>query len=248
MTQILQLFETVTPSLTDVSTGNSGGSGSTAFDLIFKDATAVFRSNNAHPAGGSMGAELSAGISEAVYGEWSTAFGTKTQVFGRAYVWFDALPTSTVRLFQALDGATNVFGVQIGTAGKVALIHYPGGVQTTLATMTTVIGTAQLVRIEWNCICSATTGTLEAKLFNSPGSTTPTETLTPSPGTLDTKTQMTKYRFGRAVSASAATGTWYMDALGVDDTAYIGPLPVVGGVYLPRRRGGRSNAVMEAIR
>lgn len=225
MTTRLQSFEGITPSGTTVSTANSGVGTDRAFDAVSIGATSTLTSSSANPAHGSLGCLISASSVESAYMQWDTSLGTTTQFWTRFYCYFPALPTGAVRLFQALNAGAAAASVQMGTSGKLSIIDASN---LTTNTGTQVIAIAQQIRIEIMMTISATVGQVEVKLYHSADSSSVTATLT-SAATLNLGPQATQYRYGRASSSTAATGTFYMDDFELNDVGYPGPLAVASG-------------------
>lgn len=227
MTTLLQSFEGVTPSGTTVTTGNSGVGTDTAFDAVTIGGSSTFASSNAQAAHGSLSATVTGAATESAYGQWSTAMGTTTSLWGRMYCYFASLPTGTVRLFAALNTASSASAaVQMGTNGKLSVLDSSSA---TVQTGPTVIATAQWIRIEWAMVFSATAGSVQIQYYSSQDSSSVDQTITTT--ALNTNSQATLYRFGRAASATAATGAFFIDDLNLNDTGYPGPLtaPPAGG-------------------
>lgn len=226
MTRYLQDWEGVTPSGTTPTAGNSGTAPATAFDaaIIVIGGTSTLASSNVQAANGTLSAAASAAASETAYCGWSSAIGTLTEFWGRMSIYFTANPSGSTRIFSGFNASTRCGAVQIGTTGRISLIDSGNSNQ---GTMTNAIALNQWNRVEWHYVCSATVGMLEAKLFQTVTSGTPTETLTTA-STLNTSTQATAYRFGRAESATGATGTFYIDDLAIDTAGYPGPYTVAG--------------------
>lgn len=244
MTVLTNSVEGITPATTTPTVGNSGGASGNAFDAVSIGAGSAMVSSSDVSLKGAMVLAYSAATSEAAYVQWDASMGTKTHIWGRAYFWLPALPAAALRIFSAFNGAGRAAGVQLGTAGKLALIDSANVNQKT-GTVVAAIG--QPIRIEWEIITSATVGFIEAKLFNSADSTSPDE-IASTLATINTNTQATAYRFGRSESATGAPGLMYMDALELNDTGYPGPLGAAPGVTRPRRVGNRMVTVREAIR
>lgn len=247
MTRYIQDWEGITPSGTVPSNANSGTAPATAFDnaAITIGAGSTLTSSSAQAANGTLGGLVSAIASETAYAGWSTAIGTLTEFWGRVSVYFTANPAGSTRIFSGYNGVTRVGALQLGTTGKISLIDSGN---TNQGTMTNAIALNQWNRVEWHYICSATVGMLEAKLFQTVTSSSPTETLTTS-SLLNTSTQATVYRFGRSESATGATGTFYIDDLAIDTAGYPGPYTVATAGATPImatiRRANRHVALRE---
>jgi hypothetical protein len=226
VTRYLQDWEGITPSGTTPTNANSGGGFSTAFDtaIISIGAGSTLASSNVQASNGTLSGAVTTATLEAAYAGWSSAIGTLTEFWGRMSIYSTVNAAGAVRLFSAFNAGVRVGAVQMGTSGKLSLIDSGNSNQ---GTMTNAIALNQWNRIEWHMLCSATVGMLEVKLFQTVTSGTPTETLTTA-ATLNTSTQATAYRFGRAESASTAVGPFYIDDLAIDTAGYPGPYTVAG--------------------
>jgi hypothetical protein len=206
-----------------ITTSNAGGVGNTQFDQVTVSAgDGAVNFSNAHPGHGTLGmlCQTGATLGEA-YVMWSTALGGATgTVWLRAYLYLTANPGTQTRLFRWLN-VSNVRGsVQISTTGKLLTTDSAGS---TVATMGNSVPLNQLVRVEAFCTGDAAAGVLECKLFDSPESTTPLETLSNS--LLNTGGTIDRVRFGQT-GTGIANVTYYLDDVGASTSAYLGP---VGG-------------------
>lgn len=231
MTRLQNTFEGHATSGIAITTGNSGGASGDAFDATSVGAGSFLESAATGVVDGIRSMRINAAAAEVAYASWLTSMGTKTEIWGRAYVALLALPTGSARMFTALNATTRGASLQIGTTGKIALVDAGNTVQ---ATTTAALNVGGISRVEWHMVFNATTGLIEVKLFlTDPAGASPDETKTTA-ATLATGAQATAYRFGRAESGAAATGDYWMDAIAIDDTAYIGayspgdvlPLPI----------------------
>lgn len=156
--------------------------------------------------------------SVSTYVQWDTTSFATTQYY-RAYVYLAANPAANLDFIQIRDSATRA-RLRITTAGKVAVVNG----STAVGTSTASIGLNQWVRIEMKWVADASAGILEAKLFNTPDSTTADETVTVT--ALNTGAAgSTNLRIGLPIAA-ANFGPMYLDDLGVSDVAYMGPATV----------------------
>lgn len=107
--------------------------------------------------------------------------------------------------------------MQITNAGKVELCDRLSVVQ---KTSTNSIALNQFVRLEARITNSATVGFIECLLFNSPDSTTPTETIS-TLATIDTGTSHNEFLVGHG--SSIANQTMWADNIVWGATSYPGP-------------------------
>ena len=230
MTQVSANFETGTNGNT-VSTGDTGSA--TAWEGVTIGASAALIYDTAHVYN-TLAAKVSTGASSvSCYAEWTTAAGTLTDHYGRIYLYWTANPTVDCRVVNAFDSSdVGAWGIVIGQAGG----SFPGQVRllkvgsATVATTTATISLNQWIRIEWHTVNSATVGTLELKLYNTPDSTTATETISGS--ALNNGANTKRWRFGMA-TAGANTGPFWMDNIITGATSYPGPVTTSNDIMLP---------------
>lgn len=219
MTLLLNSFEGGT-SGTTISTGNSGAASGTAFNYVNINGGAALAYDNTHAAHGSLSARFTSSATPgAPYLQWSTALGTQTQVWFRAYLYFASNPANQHSVVDLINGGNLCSRVNITIAGKLIATDTTGSA---IFTTTNSIALNQWVRIEGYVIASATVGQVQLKLFNVPDSVTPTETQT-SAATQNTYTSMADYNFGVAVNT--ANVAFWMDDIGLSSTGPIGPVP-----------------------
>lgn len=156
--------------------------------------------------------------------EWTTGLGTLTNYFGRAYLWMDTLPSgfnyTFHRFFEGTDEGGRIM-VTDAVGGGAGALRITSGAGTTLVTGAVTCATAQWIRVEWGVVNSTTVGQIEAKLFNTAHSTTPTETLT-STADQNTRATTTKAWFGPADPTGAGYVS-YIDNIVEGAAAYPGP-------------------------
>jgi hypothetical protein len=207
-----------------ISTSNAGGIGNTQFDQVTATATCLVNFDNTHPGHGSLGMLCqTGGTAGEAYVMWSTALGGATAtVWLRAYLYMTANPGTQTRLFRWLNVSTVRGSVQITTTGKLLISDSAG---TGVGTMTNSVPLNQLVRVEAQCTGDPSAGVLEVKLFDSPESTSPLETVTATAqntgGTID------RARFGQTGTAVASI-TYWLDDLGGSNGGYLGPVGTAG--------------------
>lgn len=208
-------FETGSNSAT-ISTSDSGSEAPWDSVSIGTDAALVYDNANAND---TLAAKVSTGATSATcYLSWSGALGTRTDHYGRIYLYMSGNPAATVALVRFQRGSTQETAtISISSAGKILLVDSNG---TTQATSTASISTAQFVRIEWHVVHSTTVGQIEAKLFNTPGSGTADETVATA-ASINTRADCDEVRFGQSLARSNMTAFW-MDDLLAGATSYPG--------------------------
>lgn len=205
---------------TTVTTGNSGGTSGNAWDVVTTSTGSIVY-DNARAAHGAFSYRFTNGSPATVMGvRWSTSIGSFTEIWGRLYCYFTAIPTlgnQLVRINQS--DSTRLATILPGVAADKKLY-----VATNLAggqsSGSIDIAVNQWVRIEFHFIANASTGMIEAKLFNNADSATVTETVTRSG--FNTGSAGAHVDFGYGVSANAGEIIW-LDDLQVNGTGYPGP-------------------------
>jgi hypothetical protein len=148
---------------------------------------------------------------------WNTAFGTLTDHYGRFYM----KPNSIVNVMQYFvcnaiaNGAQTAWYLQTDTAGHLYIFDATFTLQ---ATSTVTLTASQWVRLEYHAIHSTTAGQVEVKIFLSPDSTTPDETLATA-SNINTRAQGVEVEY----CAQGPNNTYWFDNIVAADTAYPGP-------------------------
>lgn len=183
-----------------------------------------------HVGHGTLAAKIAPSGASACYVQWDTAFGTQTEHYGRAYLYLTTNPSAVPRgPIRGYNGATVAWGIHVNTNGTLQCGDSDSSVSGSVA-----IGLNQLIRVEWHVVHSATVGIVEAKLFNSAESTTPSETITHS--SANTLTQSDRIRFGVTDGGTAPAAFWIDDII-ANATAYPGPVPSLT-TFLPFQPSG----------
>jgi hypothetical protein len=143
--------------------------------------------------------------------------------YGRIYGFYSAAP-SALHFW--------VRGLEVGRAWELRmrstmLIELSDQGGTTRGVTTIPANINSWFRIEWRVVQSVTAGEIQLKLFNSPDSLTPTETVTTT-GSFSTLAETRSFRFG-STATNIPNLLLYQDNILVNDTGYPGPLfpPVV---------------------
>jgi len=124
----------------------------------------------------------------------------------------------SARLIQFVGSAANACQIRITAAGKVQLLDQ-GGAQAGITTNS--VNASGLFRLEWHIVHSTTVGQMEVKLFNSPASTTATETVTTA-ANRNLLASADTVNIG-LVGGSGVTQTLWHDELVAGATSYPGP-------------------------
>jgi hypothetical protein len=217
--------EGVTPSGTVPTVGNSGGVSGNAWDSVSViGAGSNLTSDSAQTAHGGLaykyvyatagGANLDA--------QWSTSMGTQSQVWFRLYLKFTANPTgANLGVWSCAPAAGTCGRLFVNTTGKLQFNDSAGSA---VLTSTNTIPLNQWFRVEGFLTGSATVGQEEFKLFSGMDDVIPLETQTSAATVNTSSASITKYDFGMPGTAVTQTITYWMDDVGVSNTAYLGPV------------------------
>lgn len=205
-----------------VATTDTGNA--TAWNTVVINTGCTATYDNTHAHGGSLSAKIvqTATASSQCYLSWSAAtLGTLTEDYGRLYLWVDTV-TGTNVLVTALDTTpATAFQIQLlKTAGvnehKIKVLDGPG---TVTATGTVAVTLGQWVRIEWHALANATTGSVVVRLYNSPESVVPSDTVTLTGG--NTRANFGIRRFG--IISTNVNWTGWLDDIVAGATYWPGP-------------------------
>lgn len=231
--------EGITPSgttLTAGSGGNSGGSSGSFFDVVTIGSGATVASDSTHAMHGSLGIKTQTGATAATaYFGWTTSLGgsSVTQSWFRFYLYITAIQSSgNFRLASCLNASNAISGAVVlrPTTGLISMQNSSNAVITGMTT-TNAVPLNQWVRVEG--YFNSATGQGEIKLFLTPDSATPTETITSATGQA-LGTDVSSYRFGQGGGNTANYGPFWFDDVGASDTAYLGPaVTTVSGTASP---------------
>lgn len=206
----------------DFNQGTNGNTVSTsdlgnqdAWDLVSIGAGATIVYDTAHVNAGSLACKFQQ-TGAACTIRWVASYGTQTDHYGRAYVYITAAPTGSIQFMRTQTSATNTGFITILSTSKLRIQDAAANTATTTAS----VSTNQWVRVEWHILHSTTVGILEAKLFNTASSTTPTETITIS--SADTGSSSDRILFG--FPGNLTEGPFWMDSIIATANDYPGPL------------------------
>lgn len=225
MTLLTQSFEGV-PAGATIAPANTGTAPDTAFDSASIGANTTLVADTSRAAHGTQSCLVQIGATAAaVFASWTTAMGSKTQVWFRIYLYFPANPSSEARFFRAkTSGGVTLCGeFNISTTGKITLRPSSGSV---INTSVSSVPLGAWFRIEGWIMGSSTAGQMSASLYTSMDSGTADETIT-STATQNTAGAMLEYDWGDVASGAANVGPYSMDELGLSDTGPVGPVAPV---------------------
>jgi len=204
---------------TAITTGNSGGTGESAFDAVTttNSATVTYSATQAIHSSLSMAVTTTA-VAGVASTTWSTSLGTQTTLFGRAYLYLTASPASTDAIFQHHLSGASTCNIQMTTARQIAI---QDAAFATVHTLTSTVPTGQWVRVEWEIIFSATVGRIIVNYYASADSLTATESYT-SPATQNFNTGANSIDWGWT-NAHISQPIMYMANLNMNNTGFAGP-------------------------
>jgi len=168
-------------------------------------------------------ATVTAGTPAFGWNENSPVLGTLTDHYGRAYLYLTGNPSVNLAWLACQLTGASCSRIIVTTTGKLqindsanTLAGGPGAVSLT---------PNQWVRVEWHFVHSTTVGMGEVKLFNTPGSATPDETIT-TPANKNMNSSANRVIVG-IINSAANIGPYWLDQIvaGIQG-AYPGPAPL----------------------
>src|SRR5579859_4052231 len=211
---------------TTITTANTGNAQDNAFDIVNIATGGTNRFSGLYQAHGTMsGLVATAATAAPTNFGWSTSLGTQTTLFGRVYIAIDTGTIASDAIVRFQNGATYGGGIQLTSAGKIAIQNAASAIT---ATSTTVIGTGGIwARIEWQLVCGgAGSASLVVKIaYYATGSydnATFTETLTDNTSAFGSAGSINEVLFGWGGS-HANQPNLYFDDVAVSSTGFLGP-------------------------
>ena len=201
-----------------LGSGNWGGSSGDSFDgiAIAEEASLVY--DDRHTRGIGLSARHTVGSGQNAYYKWDHSLGGWESLYGRVYVWFDALPSGDLRLIRGKDGTDLSFAVDILSNGR---LQAKDRSDQTIAQTSSSIITDGWVRIEWRVDIG--TGQIDLLLFNNANSPTPTDSATSGPGQAIGRDGRSMH-IGRSGSQHFSVVFWTDDPA-VSTGGFLGPVP-----------------------
>ena len=185
-------------------------------------------------------AQAFANPSIASHADWLSLGSITTSVWIRVYMYFVATPNASYRLgIFRTSAAGNSAIIQITTGGIIRFLRADGSTITSSAG-STAIATGQWIRIEARCLSSTTAGEVEWWLYNSPESTTATESISVGSEVLGANTD--GFFWGTNASTGPTDQTIYSDDMAISDSGKIGPAgspPTMIPTMIYHTSGGR---------
>lgn len=244
MPTLVNGFQIGQPSGTTLTAANSDDStaGNAVNAVTFSGGNAM-TVDSTHPAHGTLGLKIAiaAAAGAPAYVEWSTSLITGTTsgvVYGRSYVYLEALAGASFALLRGLEGTVQRWRISITSDGRV---EFRNGANAAVALSSTVLSTNTLYRIEAAVASSATAANCSAEIrIYVADSSTPIETIGPA-GALSgwvAGGPMSHYRIGVGAAVSpVAPFSVFLDDIGTSTTAWLGsagsgPAPAVDHVWI----------------
>jgi hypothetical protein len=209
---------------TTITTGNSGGTSGAPFDNVNIPSGGAAAFDSANAMHGGMAAKLIGGsISGNAYLAWQSAtLGTLTDGYGRVYYKATAFTSTTPTIaWGLLAAATKWQIVIVPSSGAIRIVDSVGTAQ---ATSTVTVTAGSYFRIEYHHNSS---GQLVVRIFLSPDSSSPDETITASANTTGNIDEI-RYASGTNTSMTA-----YIDDIAAGLTTWAGPSVTVSAIAPP---------------
>jgi hypothetical protein len=203
-----------------VSAANSGAASGNAWDATVGTPTITY--DNTHSLG-NLAYKVVAGGSAQQMAWTSASHGTQAETWGRIYLWSDGHPSSVTGIARFMSGGSQAARLRYESTGLLTISDSGNSPEFSTAG---AIPTGQWIRLEWHIQFVATNATVELRTFNSPDSTTPTESLSVA-NAAGIGANCDRLEFG---SFNASTWTGWMDGLNVNSIGFPGPVT--------RRRSG----------
>lgn len=218
---------------TTVTTGNSGGGGNQAFDLVTIGANMSCTFDSAHPAHGVNGIKfaLTSTATAITTVNWtSTSVGTAvSRMLGAFYVYVAASAVaSSIRLVQFFNSTTMQAG--IGCTNGLQGFQFRNSADAAVAPLTGTITANTLYRVEFDITFSTAAGSGTINVYLGDNTGTPQGTSTVTAQAFGASSAADGARFGFNTAAFSTTSG---DAIILDDIylATSGSLPIGPGPY-----------------
>ena len=199
-----------------VSTGNSGGALGSPFDTITISAGGAVTYDTSANAGGTSSIKAASQGVSAYVGWTSTSLGTQSDIYARMYLRFAAYPSAGAAVMRFASGANTTATINVTNTGQLRIRNSAG---TLLGSGTSTIPLNQWVRLEAHVQPSASSGTVNVRLYLQANSSTINETVNVTNAALTATVD--EVDFGLIRNASAGDIMWF-DELATADS-WIGP-------------------------
>lgn len=222
MANITADFEAGTNTNT-IATGDAGSA--TAWDSVTIGTGATVKYDSGQKAHGSLSAKIvHGGTTTASFLLWSTAFGTQTDHYGRAYFyWPGGSPAGTTLLIYNRLSGSGCWRIQVNTSGKFEICNNSAVVVAT--STTSVPAGAAWMRLEYHCVHNNAAGAVTLRIYKTSidaAIASFDEEL--STGAIDTLNSSNEILFG--VILNMASFTLQMDDIAAGGTTWFGPAGV----------------------
>jgi hypothetical protein len=196
------------------------------FDSVSVSGASTLTYSNTVAHSGSLSCQVYTPSTAACYLMWNSSGllgNPAAQTWFRIYLYQAANPASVHQLCLLNVGGSRAGDLIINASGTLSMRNAAG---TVIITTTNTVPLSAWYRVEGYVTSNASTGQMEVKLFDSPDSTTPTETQTSGANLNTLGGAITQVRFGP--SSTGVTGmTYYMDDIAASVSGYIGPGAIV---------------------
>jgi hypothetical protein len=210
-------FEGGTDGVT-ISAANSGGASGDAFGTVVGTQIVFSAASAMH---GGMGMKVDNPGATTTYAPWTGLGALTVRTFFRVYIRLSTTPVTNGWYFGAMrDAADLEFGGLVITTGGVVQARNNANSNIAATGGTVLVNIGSHFRLEWAVLPGLTTGELEWKLYNTPDSTTVTDTSGNDTG-LAFRADLGGIRWGS--KATAPTGIMEFDDLAVSTVDWIGP-------------------------
>lgn len=173
--------------------------------------------DNTHSRGIGLSARHTVGPGQNSFYNWDHSLGAWTTLYGRVYVWFDALPAGDLRLIRGKTNSALSFAIDVLRTGKLRVRDRSNKM---IAQTSTTILTRGWVRVEWRVDIAS--GQIDLRVYNSPNSTTPTDSVTTGPGQA-IGPNSSAVQIGRSGTQAFSAVFWTDDPV-LSGSGYLGPI------------------------
>lgn len=209
-------FESGQPTNTVITVANSAVGGD-AFDLVNQTGTSTVKFDSTNPRGTLAYRLLTDGSGSNGFVQWKAAIGSPTEVWGRVYWRFPAVPSVAARNvgFYTSAGAY-MDSIGLLNSGVVRVSDKAFGSTDTAS----ALAVNTWYRVEFHLLCSATVGVIEANVYVGDSTSLFTSAARTN---VDTGTGLGEIDFGVAGGGAPVSFTLDHDDINVNATGFPGP-------------------------
>lgn len=223
---------------TTVTTANSGGNSGASIDTVnIAGTTPTLTFSTAQvPRGAGTSYALGAAGSCSSYLMWRNSGGTQnsltfpgTTMWAVGYFYFVSSIPTIGRMMQLTNASIQLQGgVGVNASDKLTVVNSAG---TAVNTSSTTLPIGAWFRVEMQVFSSSTVGWMVVRIYTSPDSVTPTETITTATNLNTRGGNIAAVVYGYPTTTSTST-TLYLDGLGVSSDGWLGPTQLTNGALL----------------